>query len=590
MKEQYTKKDFPYLYFQTVQCYGRCGVRGKPLQSKERQYGDLVLPSRIEGDGAVVEILHEAFMNAKGLTSIVIPEGVEEIGDKAFFGCTALRAVRLPSTLKRIGDHAFCGCTGMTEPLRLPAGVESIGDGAFAGTPLMATDLEGDRYAFVGGALVETKGGRLLWANAVTDLPQNGSIKIIGPYAYAYCKALRQIALPEGVWKIQEHAFDGCVCLERIDLPESLKEIGREILTGAEKMISLRIPEGVWRVSHHAFAGLPMLKTLMIPMRIQNSVESFGISRACNVVVAHEEESKTGARLSICRAVRFAAEWTAEEKRITVARDRITPADTYFEVALPDDDGAGNTVTAIADSGFADCANLTTVIFPSTVKRIGKAAFSRCKSLTTVRLSPELLEIGRDAFHGCEALDIEIPLSVLTIDAGALCGVRSVRVAEDHPRYYVKDGCLIDREKCAVIFGSRDAEIPADGTVREIAYKAFYKQEELRRIRIPAAVVRIGSDAFGKCGALAEVEIEDGLLELASYAFRGCTALREITLPRSVTTVGEHILSGCTAVRSVTFCKRFLHRKNEWTDDVGAGKECKFTVSDSFFRRLMGKA
>ena len=220
MKEQYTKKDFPYLYFQTVQCYGRCGVRGKPLQSKERQYGDLVLPSRIEGDGAVVEILREAFMNAKGLTSIVIPEGVEEIGDKAFFGCTALRAVRLPSTLKRIGDHAFCGCTGMTEPLRLPAGVESIGDGAFAGTPLMATDLEGDRYAFVGGALVETKGGRLLWANAVTDLPQNGSIKIIGPYAYAYCKALRQIALPEGVWKIQEHAFDGCVCLERIDLPE----------------------------------------------------------------------------------------------------------------------------------------------------------------------------------------------------------------------------------------------------------------------------------------------------------------------------------------------------------------------------------
>jgi hypothetical protein len=534
--------------------------------------------------------MREGFMNARALTSIVIPEGVEEIGDKAFFGCTALRAVRLPSTLKRIGAQAFCGCTGMTEPLCLPSGVESIGDGAFAGVPLMVTALESDRYAFVGGALVETKGGRLLWANELTALPFDGSIKIIGPYAYAYCKSLRQITLPEGVWKIQEHAFDGCVRLERMDLPESLKEIGREILVGAEKMISLRIPEGVWRVSQQAFVGLPMLKTLMIPMRIQGSVEQWGVSRACNIVVAHEEESKTGARLAVCRAVRFAAEWSAEEKRITVAKDGKTPADTYFEVAIPDDDGEGNTVTAIADSGFADCANLTTVIFPSTVTRIGKAAFSRCKSLTTVRLSQTLLEIGRDAFHGCEALDVEIPSSVLTIDAGAFCGVRSVRVAEDNPRYYVKNGCLIDRERHAVIFGERDAEIPADGTVREIAYKAFYKQEALRQIRIPAAVERIGSDAFGKCGALSLVEIEDGLSEIASYAFRGCASLVVIALPQSVSHVGEHIFSRCTALRSVTFCKRLLSRKSEWMADIGAGKECKYVVSDSFFRKILGKA
>ena len=117
-----------------------------------------------------------------------------------------------------------------------------------------------------------------------------------------------------------------------------------------------------------------------------------------------------------------------------------------------------------------------------------------------------------------------------------------------------------------------------------------YKQEELRKIRIPSAVERIGSDAFGKCGALAIVEIEDGLGEIASYAFRGCASLVAVTLPQSVAYVGEHIFSRCPSIRSLTFPKRLLPRKSEWASDIGVGKECKYTVSDSFFRKLFLKA
>ena len=43
----------------------------------------------------------------KTLTSVVIPEGVEEIQQDAFTGCYGLTVVEFPFTLKIIGDYAF---------------------------------------------------------------------------------------------------------------------------------------------------------------------------------------------------------------------------------------------------------------------------------------------------------------------------------------------------------------------------------------------------------------------------------------------------------------------------------------------------
>ena len=89
-------------------------------------------------------------------TSLVIPEGCEEIGHTAFLRCTALREITFPSTLKALDDEAFaactkltkldfsntslsfiseqafCGCTSLTE-VRFPATLTEIGGGAFCG-------------------------------------------------------------------------------------------------------------------------------------------------------------------------------------------------------------------------------------------------------------------------------------------------------------------------------------------------------------------------------------------------------------------------------------------------------------------------
>lgn len=70
-----------------------------------------------------------AYAQDESLTSVIIPEGVTDIGEIAFYGCTSLREVILPQSLKTIREEAF-GETSLREVF-FPAGLELIGEKAF---------------------------------------------------------------------------------------------------------------------------------------------------------------------------------------------------------------------------------------------------------------------------------------------------------------------------------------------------------------------------------------------------------------------------------------------------------------------------
>ena len=72
-----------------------------------------------------------AFYSFSALEGVEIADSVTEIGKSAFAFSTAIESISLPSTLKTIEARAFEGCTELNTAL-VPASVESIGEAAFA--------------------------------------------------------------------------------------------------------------------------------------------------------------------------------------------------------------------------------------------------------------------------------------------------------------------------------------------------------------------------------------------------------------------------------------------------------------------------
>ena len=69
------------------------------------------------------------------VTTIIIGEGITEIGDSMFYGWKKVANVTFPSTLIEIGDAAFSNCKKITE-ITLPGSLEDFGTYVFYDTSL----------------------------------------------------------------------------------------------------------------------------------------------------------------------------------------------------------------------------------------------------------------------------------------------------------------------------------------------------------------------------------------------------------------------------------------------------------------------
>lgn len=91
----------------------------------------LVIPNSIDGEPVRV-IAPQGFAGCQGISTVILPDTLEEIGDGAFAGCEDIRGLWMPDSMRRIGVSAFEGCIGI-ESVAVNAGMEVIGENAFAG-------------------------------------------------------------------------------------------------------------------------------------------------------------------------------------------------------------------------------------------------------------------------------------------------------------------------------------------------------------------------------------------------------------------------------------------------------------------------
>ena len=158
----------------------------------------------------------------KKIVSVVIKNGVKNIGSDAFEECTKLTKVSIPDSVTKIGMSAFDGCSKL-KSVSLPAGITCIEGATFSGCSSLTTvkipDKVTDIYqmAFSG-------------CTSLTSLVLSKNLDYIGEGAFYNCTSLKKVELPEKLSYISRLAFSHCSGLTRITVPASVTSIGLDAL------------------------------------------------------------------------------------------------------------------------------------------------------------------------------------------------------------------------------------------------------------------------------------------------------------------------------------------------------------------------
>ena len=259
----------------------------------------------------------------------------------------------------------------------------------------------------------------------------------------------------------------------------------------------------------------------------------------------------------------------------------------------------GNNVTTISDESFMECTDLekfkgkftssdnrclivndrlvafaqsglSEYTIPEGVTTIGDWAFGGCRGLTSVTIPNSVTTIGERAFVACENLtSVTIPESVTSIGYNAFRGCTGL--TEFKGKFAVDNCCLI-----------------VNATL-----KAFASNSGLSEYTIPDEVQVIGVSAFYGCTGLTEVTIGKNVQTIGESAFYGCTGLSEVTIPESVTTIGDDAFRNCSGLTSVTIGKNVQTiGESAFYDCTGLSEitipESVTTIGDEAFRDCSG--
>ena len=149
--------------------------------------GAIAIPHEIDGK-PILAIGDNAFDSCSRITDVTIPEGILSIGDYAFSGCVSLSRLEIPASVTNVGYTALNACDALGE-LRINSTLPSIGYKAFAHCGVT----------------------NVVFALGITNIYN---------YAFADCRNLASVTIPQSVQRICTWSFDeNCKSLKSASVP-----------------------------------------------------------------------------------------------------------------------------------------------------------------------------------------------------------------------------------------------------------------------------------------------------------------------------------------------------------------------------------
>lgn len=427
----------------------------------------------------VTNIPANAF-SGSSLSQVTIPAGVTSIGKMAFSSCKKLVKVEFEEPTSgeeqplAFDYRIFSMCTALVE-VTIPARAGEFLDlSIFSGCSALQkiyVDKENPHYSSIDGVLCNKTGDIILYCptgkTGVYTVP--AGVTTIGASAFNGCVGLTGLVIPNFVTAIEKNAFASCSALVTVTFEGG----GSSALT----------------IGQSAFSSCRSLK---------------------NIVFAD------GSRVS------------------EIGADAFYRCVSLASVKLP------ASVTSVGSGAFEDCTALHEIVFAEngTDLVLGDSAFDGCTALKTITLPSYISEISSGVFTGCTNLE------------GVKVSPDNPNYADLNGVLFDKNYTELLFYSAAM-----PAEYELPETVTTIGASVFAGNKNLRKITIGKNVASIGAYAFSKCINLSQVVFKEGGTEPLMFGrnvFEYCDSLTEFTFPDRAAATSSYMFAWAEGLERVT--------------------------------------
>ncbi len=507
-------------------------------------------------DLPVISIGENAFKNYLCVTSITIPESIENIGQKAFYNCSSLVDVYFNAInckdLKNTSD-VFYNNNKIKNSLNVTFGenVKVV-----------------PAYLFY----TQTKNNCPNIESVV--FKENNTCEKIGDYAFGNCLGLTSIKIPNSVTEIGNYSFYYCSNLIDFIMPTSIESIGKYAFGYCAGLTSIEISSSVANIGQNSFYGCAGLTEIYY-----NAVTCDDLTSSSNAFVTAGKDSD-GINVIIGKDVQQIPEYLFYNadyvKTITFTEDSVCKnigrssfygcaglTEIYYNAVNCDDltsssnafkdageNGLGIKVTIgakvkkIPNYLFYYSSNITSVEFKenSVCESIGSGSFYNCNSLTDINIPNSVTNIGASAFRDCNALtSIYIPIGVTKIsdytfyNCTALTEIiyNATECSNLNYKNYVFYNAGKDDLGIKVTIGANVKKIPSylfcfDASSTSPSHFEYSPKITSVEFEEGSICERIGEYAFAFCMDLLKITIPDSIKNISAWAFSNTTNLTQI--------------------------------------------------------------
>lgn len=524
-----------------------------------------------------VEIIEDyAFYGANLLGRVTFCDSVKTIGAFAFDDCRSLQTPALPESLIAIEESAFENCFSFTGEFLIPKTVIDIERYAFHGDiNLSQISFESDSVisrlgygVFAGSGIYfvtipenVTSIGQYLFdgcTNLITVTFEGESqLEYIPAYTFSGAKALRQVTFEDdnaltliearafenlpmltrvtlekcsNLKTIDNYAFRNCPMLESIQLPEGLKELGRNSFEKCSSLSEITIPNTVECIKQYAFKGTNNINVLFKATTLPLNLETNWDFDVANYYVGAKDTIQSGD---------FSYVLSADRKASLVG---YTGTDENLILSKID----GYDIVSIGASVFENNTTLKQIELPDTLNGIYKAAFKNTSALESIIIPKSVQIIDTEAFYNSSIRTIEFEDDSELVIIGAYSFAETDNIeAFDVPSSVanIKDYAFYKSSVNSVIFDD-------DSALSEIGRYAF-SNSSVSSVSLPNSLEKIDFYAFSNCQNLEQISFGNpSNLKINGHAFYE-SGLTSVNVPSGVTYIGELCFVGCENLESI---------------------------------------